>query len=51
MIKLKIFLIKEFWWEKNWNDVDWLSTFKKHSKFEICEIWKIENLLNIILKF
>jgi hypothetical protein len=41
----------EFWWEKNWNDVNWLPTLKKHSQFEIYGIWKIlniKNLLNII---
>jgi hypothetical protein len=27
----------EFWWEKNWDDVNWLPTLKKHSKFEIFE--------------
>jgi hypothetical protein len=30
----------EFWWEKNWDDVNWLPTLKKHSKFEIYGIWK-----------
>jgi hypothetical protein len=33
---------------KNWDDINWLSTFKKHSQFESCEI---KNLLNRILKF
>jgi hypothetical protein len=44
----------EFWWEKNWDDVNGLPTLKKHSQFEICEIWnlkKIKNLLNKILRF
>jgi hypothetical protein len=26
IIKLKTLFIKEFWWEKNWDDVNWLST-------------------------
>jgi hypothetical protein len=26
--ELKTLFIKSFWWEKNWNDVNWLSTFK-----------------------
>jgi len=38
--KLKTILLKEFWWDKNWKDVNWLSTLKKHSQFESCEIWK-----------
>jgi hypothetical protein len=33
---------------KKWDDVNWLSTLKKHSKFESCEI---KNLLNIIQNF
>jgi CTP-dependent riboflavin kinase len=33
IIKLKTLFIKEFWWEKNWDDVKWLSTLKKHSQF------------------
>ncbi len=36
-IKLETFFIKEFWWERNWDDVNWFSTFKKHSQFENCE--------------
>jgi hypothetical protein len=35
---------------KNWDDVNWLSTLKKHSQFESCEIFKTKNLLNRILK-
>jgi hypothetical protein len=30
--------MKEFWWEKKSDDVNWLSTLKKHSQFESCEI-------------
>ncbi len=50
--KLNSFFIKEFWWEKNWDDVNWLSTLKKHSQFEIREFFfKLKkNLLNIISK-
>jgi hypothetical protein len=40
--KLKTLFIKEFWWEKNWDDVNWLSTLKKHSQFESCEIFKLK---------
>jgi hypothetical protein len=36
--------MKEFWWEKNWDDINWLSTLKKHSQFKSCEIWKFEKL-------
>jgi hypothetical protein len=36
--KLKTLFTKEFWWEKNWDNVKWLSTFKNHSQFESCEI-------------
>ncbi len=32
------FLVMEFWWEKNWDDVNWLLTLKKHSQFESCGI-------------
>jgi len=35
--------------KKNCDDVNWLSTLKKHSQFESCEIlnWKkIKSLLN-----
>jgi hypothetical protein len=43
----------EFWWEKSWDDVNWLPTLRKHSQFEICGIWnkKKKNLLNRILRF
>jgi len=42
---LKNFFIKEFWWEKNSNDINWLSTIKnthnlKVVKFEILKNWK-----------
>ncbi len=42
--KLTTPFIKEFWWEKNSDDVNGLSTLKNHSKFEICEIFKILKL-------
>jgi hypothetical protein len=29
---------------KNLNEVNWLSTLKKHSQFESCEIFKIKKL-------
>jgi hypothetical protein len=32
--------MKELWWEKNWSDVNWLSTLKKNSQFESGEILK-----------
>jgi hypothetical protein len=32
--KLKTLLIMEFWWEKKWDDVNWLPTLK-NSQFEI----------------
>jgi hypothetical protein len=35
---LKFLFIKEFWWEKNWDDINWLCTLRKNSKFESCEI-------------
>jgi hypothetical protein len=40
--KLKTLFIKEFWWEKNWDDVNWLSKLKKHSQFESSEILKLK---------
>jgi hypothetical protein len=47
IIKLKTFFIKEFWWEFFWNDVNWLSTFRKHSQFESCEFFlKIKFKIN-----
>jgi hypothetical protein len=30
----------EFWWERNWDDVNWLPTLKKHLSFEIYGILK-----------
>jgi hypothetical protein len=39
---------------KNWDDVNWLPTLKKHSQFEIfgiLKILKIKNILNKILIF
>jgi hypothetical protein len=36
---------------KNWDDVNWLPTLKKHSQFEILKISKILNILNKILIF
>jgi hypothetical protein len=31
----------KFWWEKNWDDINWEPTLKNHSQFKICEIFKI----------
>jgi hypothetical protein len=49
--KLTTLFIKEFWWEKNWDDVNWLSTFKKLSQFESCENFKIFKIKIYWIKF
>jgi hypothetical protein len=36
---------------KNWDDVNWLPTLKKHSQFEIFGILKILKIKNILNKF
>jgi len=36
---------------KIWEDVNWLSTLKKHSQFESCEIWNLKKLKKILNNF
>jgi hypothetical protein len=38
--------MKEFWWKKNWDDVNWLSTLKQHLQFESCQILKFQESFN-----
>jgi len=40
---LKTFFIKEFWWEKNSNYINWLSTLKNTHNLKVV---KFENLKN-----
>jgi hypothetical protein len=41
----------DFLWEKNWDDVNWLSTFKKHSQFKICGIWNFKKINIYLIEF